>query len=96
MKKLSKILAPYDDAVVYENAEMSMSELQEYADQAVLEMDKLGYRVTSWWVDSVTGNIEIRVLKEDFEAVKLWVDNLSQNTDVPEIKVEIGEYIFLD
>lgn len=96
MKKLSKILAPYDDVVVYENAERSMSELQDYADQAVMDLEKLGYRVTSWCVDSVTGNIEIRVLKEDLEAVKLWVDKLSQNTDAPEIKVEIGEYISLD
>ena len=92
MKNISQILAPFDNVIVYKNAEMSMSELQAYADKTAYELIDLGYEVTSWYVDSITGNIIISVLEKDFEAVTEWVHTASQNGTLPKIVIEIGGY----
>ena len=92
MKNISQILAPFDDVIVYKNAEMSMSELQEYADLTAKQLMENGYEVTSWYVDSITGDIIISVLEKDFEAVTEWVHTASQNGTLPKIVIEIGGY----
>lgn len=92
MKNISQILAPFDNVIVYKNADMSMSELQAYADKAAKELMENGYAVTSWYVDSITGNIIISVLEKDFEAVTEWINSASQNDNAPKIVIEIGEY----
>ena len=38
MKNISQILAPFDDVIIYENEEISMSELQAYADKTAKEL----------------------------------------------------------
>lgn len=96
MKNISQILAPFDKVIVYKNAEMSMADLQEYADKTANELIKSGYGVTSWYVDNVTGNIIISVLEKDFEAVTDWVNTALQNNNTPKIVIEIGGYIELD
>ena len=96
MKNISQILAPFDKVIVYKNAEMSMADLQEYADKTANELIKSGYGVTSWYVDSITGNIIIAVLEKDFEAVTEWINTASQNDNAPKIVIEVGRYIELD
>ena len=93
MKNISQILAPFDNVIAYENAEMSMSELQEYADLTAKQLMENGYEVTSWYVDSITGDIIISVLEKDYEAVTKWVHTASQNGTLPKIVIEIGGYI---
>ena len=92
MENISQILAPFDNVIIYENAEMSMSELQAYADKTAYELIDLGYEVTSWYVDSITGNIIISVLEKDFEAVTERINTASQNGNLPKIVIKIGEY----
>ena len=96
MENISQILAPFDNVIIYENAEMSMSELQEYADKTAKELMENGYEVTSWYVDSITGNIIISVLEKDYEAVTEWVHTASQNGTLPKIVIEIGGYIDIE
>ena len=96
MKNISQILAPFDKVIVYKNAEMSMADLQEYADKTANELIKSGYGVTSWYVDSITGNIIIAVLEKDFEVVTEWINTASQNDNAPKIVIEVGRYIELD
>ena len=96
MKNASRILAPFDKVIVYKNAEMSMADLQEYADKTANDLITSGYEVTSWYVDSVTGDIVISVLEKDFEAVTDLVNTASQNNNTPKIVIEIGGYIDLD
>lgn len=96
MKNISQILAPFDDVIVYENAEMSMSELQAHADKTAKELMENEYAVTSWYVDSITGNIIISVLEKDFEAVTKWINTAAENGNAPKIVIEIGEYIDLE
>ncbi len=95
-EEISQILAPFDDVIVYENAEMSMSELQAYADKTAEELMENEYTVTSWYVDSITGNIIISVLEKDFEAVTKWINTAAENGNAPKIVIEIGEYIDLE
>lgn len=92
MKNISQILAPIDNVIVYENAEMSMSELQEYADKTAKELMENDYEVTFWYVDSFTGNIIISVLEKDYEAVTKWINAASQNGTLTKIVIEIGGY----
>lgn len=92
MENISQVLAPFDNVIVYENAEMSMSELQEYADLTAKQLMENGYEVTSWYVDSITGDIIISVLEKDFEAVTKWINTASQNGTLPKIVIEIGGY----
>ena len=92
MRRISDAFAYYGDVIVYENAERSMADLQEYADRAAGELKQLGYEVTSWYVDSVTGNIVIAVLEKDLEAAAEWVATALQTDNAPEIVIEIGEY----
>lgn len=92
MKSISNALAHLSDVIVYENAEKSMADLQAYADQTADALIKLGYEVTSWYVDSVTGNVVISVLEKDLEAVTEWMNTASQNGNLPKIVIEIGEY----
>lgn len=96
MKNISQILAPFDDVIVYENAEMAMSELQAYADKTAKELMENEYAVTSWYVDSITGDIIISVLEKDFEAVTKWINTAVESGNAPKIVVEIGEYIDLE
>lgn len=96
LKRLTYWFASYNDVIVYEEAESSMADLQAYADQAAKELMDHGYAVTMWYVDSITGNIEISVLAKDFEAVSAWVNAASQNGNAPKIVIEIGEYVELD
>ena len=96
MKNISQILDPFDNVIAYENAEMSMSELQEYADKTAKELMENDYEVTFWYVDSITGNIIIAVLEKDFEAVTEWINTASQNDNAPKIVIEVGRYIELD
>ncbi|MGM9643130.1 MAG: hypothetical protein ACI3XI_07975 [Eubacteriales bacterium] len=96
MKNISQILAPFDDVIVYENAETSMDDLQEYADKTANELIENGYAVTSWYVDSATGNIVISVLEKDFAQVTDWVSDKSQNEDLPIIIVKKGAYTTAD
>ena len=96
MKNISQLLAPFDKMIVYKNTELSMADLQEYADKTANELIKSGYGVTSWYVDSITGNIIIAVLEKDFEAVTEWISIASQNDNAPKIVIEVGGYIELD
>lgn len=96
MKNISRLLAPFDKVIVYKNTEASMADLQEYADKTANELIKSGYGVTSWYVDSITGNIIIAVLEKDFEAVTEWINIASQNDNAPKIVIEVGGYIELD
>lgn len=96
MKRISDVLVHFGDVVVYENAERSMTELQAYADQTADELRKLGYEVTSWYVDSITGNIVIAVLEKDFEAATAWVGDTLKNESDPQIVIEKGGYIDLE
>ena len=88
--------APFDDVIVYKNAEMSMDDLQEYADKTADELIETGYAVTSWYVDSVTGNIVISVLEKDFVQVTDWVSDKSKNEDLLMIVVKKGAYTTAD
>jgi hypothetical protein len=90
MKNISQILAPFDNVIVYKNAEMSMSELQAYADKTAYELIDLGYEVTSWYIDSITGDIIISVLEKDFEAVTERINTAYPNDNTPKIVIEIG------
>ena len=92
MKTISDTLAHFGDVVVYTSAETSMTDLQEYADKTANNLRENGYAVTSWYVDSVTGDIIISVLEEDLEAVTKWVNTTLQNGNAPKIVIEIGEY----
>jgi hypothetical protein len=94
LNKIYEILASFKDVVVYKTAEMSMADLQAYADQTANNLILQGYEVTSWYVDSVTGNIVIAVLEKDFEAAKEWIRGASK--DSPKIVIEVGEYVELD
>ncbi len=96
MKNVSQILAPFENVIVYKNAELSMADLQEYADKTAKGIKEKGYAVTSWYVDSITGNIIISVLEKDFEAVTEWVNTASQNGGAPKVVIEIGEYTVPD
>ena len=96
MNNISQILAPFDNVIVYKNAEMSMTDLQEYADKTAYELTALGYEVTSWYVDSITGDIIISVLEKDFEAVTERLNTASQNGNLPKIVIEIGGYTDLE
>ena len=96
MENISRILAPFDNVIVYKNADMSMSELQAYADKTAKELMESGYAVTSWYVDSITGNIVISVLEKDFKAVTEWINTASQNGSLPKIVIEIGGYVELE
>lgn len=96
MKNLTKVLARYDDVVVYKDAKTSMADLQEYADMMADELMTNGYAVTSWYVDSITGNIVISVLEKDFDAVTDWASNIAKNEDSPTIIIEKGGYIIED
>ena len=96
MKNISQILAPFNNVIVYKNAEMSMTDLQEYADKTAKELGENGYAVTSWYVDSITGNIVISVLEKDFQAATAWIEGILKNESTPKIVIEIGEYIALD
>ena len=96
MKNISQILASFDKVIVYKNAEMSMVDLQEYADKTANKLINSGYDVTSWYVDSITGNIIIAVLEKDFESVTEWVDTALQSDNAPKIVIEIGGYIDLE
>ena len=96
MENISQILDTFNDVIVYENAEMSISELQEYADKTAKELMDNGYEVTSWYVDSITGNIRISVLEKDLEAVTEWINTAAQNANLPKIVIEIGGYTDLE
>lgn len=96
MKNITNVLARYGAAVVFEEAEASMAELQEYADRIANELMDNGYAVTMWGVDSISGNIEISVLEEDFEAVTDWISDRSENKNLPKIIIEKGGYFVLD
>ena len=91
-KNISKILASYGDVVVYKNAEISMAELQAYADETASELRTLGCEVVSWYVDSVTGDVVISVLEKDCEAAAAWVAEVSEDGSYPKIVIKIGEY----
>lgn len=96
MKGLTEALARYADAVVYRDAKASMSDLQEYADMRANELMTKGYEVTSWYVDSVAGNVVISVLEKDLVAVTAWASDISKNKDLPTIIIEKGEYVTED
>lgn len=96
MKNISQILAPFDDVIVYKDAEMSITDLQEYADETANALIENGYAVTSWYVNSVNGNIVISVLEKDFAEVTDWVSNKLKNQDFPVIIVEKGAYTTAD
>lgn len=93
IKTLKEELASFGNVVVYENAEISMSNLQEYADKTANALMENGYAVTSWYVDSVTGNIVISVLEKDLDAASAWVKAATKNEDAPKIVIEIGNYV---
>lgn len=82
--------------VVYKDAKTSMADLQEYSDMMANELMTNGYAVTSWYVDSITGNIVISVLEKDFDAVTDLASDISKNKDLPTIIIEKGGYIIED
>ena len=96
MKSLTNVLARYGAAVVFEEAEASMADLQKYADRIAGELKDNGYAVTMWCVDSISGNIKIAVLEEDLEAVKNWISDMSKNKNLPTVIIEEGAYFVLD
>lgn len=94
LQKITSVLAQYGNDVVFEYGELSMSDLQAYADKTAKELRNLGYGVTSWYVDNVTGNIVIGVLEKDFTAVTALIANGENNA--PKIIVEKGAYTSAD
>ena len=95
-KRISDVLAPYGDTVVFEEAKRSMADLQAYADKTANELIAEGYAVTSWYVDSVTGNVVISVLEKDLAAVTAWIADTQKEADLPTVTVEKGAYVTLD
>ena len=95
-KNIHQILSPFENVIVYKNAEMSLPELQAYADKTAHELIDLGYEVTSWYVDSITGNIVISVLEKDYAEVVERISEISKNEDSPTIIIEIGMYVTVD
>lgn len=93
---LSRVFDRYADVVVYEHGEMSMADLQAYADETANKLIALGYDVTSWSVDSITGNVVIQVLENDLSAVTAWVADMVENPSAPQVIVEKGNYISLE
>ena len=92
--KLSSIFAPYKESVVYQYSDMSMNDLQEYADKIFIRLREEGYKVAGYGVDDITGDIVIGVLKEDVEAATAWV---KANLRVyPKVVIEEGGYVELD
>jgi hypothetical protein len=88
--KLSSIFAPYKESVVYQYADMSMNNLKEYADKIFIRLREEGYKVAGYGVDNITGDIVMRVLKEDVEAATAWV---KANLHVyPKVVIEEGGY----
>ena len=73
-----------------------MADLQAYADETVDELIELGYKVTSWYVDSITGNVVIQVLEEDLSAVTEWIAYRNDQHSGFKVIVEKGNYITLD
>ena len=70
-----------------------MNDLQEYADRIFIRLREEGYKVASYCVDNITGDIVIGVLKEDVEAATAWV---KENLHVyPKVVVEEGGYVEL-
>jgi len=96
LNKIYEILDSFKDVVVYKTSEMSISDLQAYADQTADRLLAQGYEVTSWYVDSVTGNIVIAVLEKDFEAASEWVNSALNDGSKPKIVIEAGGYVELD
>ena len=80
--------------VVFEYTEMSMADLQAYADSLANELMELGYDVTEWYVDDATGNIVIGVLEKDLAAVSALMADREDNS--PTIIIEKGAYVTTD
>ncbi len=91
---LSRRLDHYKDVVVFLDEELSLSVLQDYADRGAEELMDLGCEVTSWYVDSVDGQIVITVLGKDHAAATAWAEAASR--EGVQIKIEIGGYISPD
>ena len=75
MAVLHDVLAGYEDAVVYEDCSCSQAELQKYADGSAKEIQKQGYDVTYWYVDSINNKIVIGVLAEDAKGASDFAEN---------------------
>ena len=91
---LSQRLDHYKDVVVFLDEELSLSVLQDYADRGAAELMALGCEVTSWYVDSVEGQIVISVLEKDHATATAWAEAASR--EGVRIKIEIGGYISPD
>ena len=91
---LSQRLDFYKDVVVFLDEELSLSVLQDYADRGAEELMGLGCEVTSWYVDSVEGQVVIAVLEKDHAAAIAWAEAASR--EGVRIKIEIGGYISPD
>ena len=93
---LLNLLSKYGEIVVFVSSELSMADLQAYAKHMAEELRTFEYGVVSYYVDSITGDIVIAVLEEDFSAVSFWAAERMVNSATPKIVVKKGEYITLD
>lgn len=91
---LSRRLDHYKDVVVFLDEELSLSVLQDYADRGAEELMALGCEVTSWYADSVEGQVVIAVLEKDHAAATAWAEAASR--EGVRIKIEIGDYTSTD
>lgn len=96
IEKISDILAAHKDCVVYEDGENPITELQKYADDLTGELLSLGYNITHWYVDPISGNIIIGVLEIDFETLSELISKKYSEDGMPNVTVEKGNFIALD
>ena len=93
---LNELLGEYADVVVYEYGNYSWNELHEYVDGLAHDLTELGFHVTNWGVDDLTGNVYIGVLSEEMTEVNSLIDDCQTyalGIDVPTVMIEEGSYI---
>ena len=96
VEALKEVLKDYEEAVCYEYGVYSQSDLQDYADTTAAELMNQGCDVTSWYVDSITGDVVIGVLPESVEQAEELVDRgqtYSYSGEYPSVIIEASGYI---
>lgn len=93
---LREVLKGYEEAVCYEYGVYSQSDLQNYADATAAELMRQGCDVTSWYVDSITGDVVIGVLPESVEQAEELADRVQTYSYIgayPGVIIEASGYI---
>lgn len=92
---LNTIFCEYSDVIVYEYGNFSRNEMLEYSDDLANELIDLGYGITSWGVDDLTGSVSIGVLNEDLNEVTSLIDRqetYAMGDRFPNIILKEGNY----